>query len=52
MCWVAENRQPFQIINDNALCRLMKTGRPECYMQSAETILCDVNEAYVSVCGR
>ncbi|KAF8263852.1 hypothetical protein EI94DRAFT_1595471, partial [Lactarius quietus] len=32
MCWVTENKQPFQIVNDHAFCSLMKTGWPESFI--------------------
>ena len=50
MCWVAEDKRPFQVITDRALNSLMKTGRPECYMPSAETISRDVKKVFNGVC--
>ncbi|KAH8995598.1 hypothetical protein EDB92DRAFT_1757822, partial [Lactarius akahatsu] len=47
--WICENNQPFQIVNDREFCCLMKTGRPEYYIPSAETLSCDVKNVFVRV---
>ena len=46
--WVAENKRPFQVVNDRAFRSLMKTGRPECYIPSAKTLSCDVKNVFVN----
>jgi len=46
--WVAENKRPFQVVNDRAFQSLMKTGRPECYIPSAETVSRDVKNVFAS----
>jgi len=51
VCWVMENNQPFQIVNDCGFRSLMKTGRPEYYIPSAETLSCDVKNMFVCVHG-
>jgi len=50
--WIAENKRPFQIVNDRAFRSLMKTGRPECYIPSAETVSRDVKNVFVSTRGQ
>ncbi|KAG1725869.1 uncharacterized protein EDB91DRAFT_1239713 [Suillus paluster] len=40
--WVAESLQPFDIVNDRGFQSLMKTGRPEYYIPSPSTVLCNV----------
>jgi hypothetical protein len=45
----AENKRPFQIVNDRALQCLMKTGRPDCYIPSAETLSRDIKNVFVCV---
>ncbi len=50
--WVSENNRPFQIVNDGRFRSLMKTGRPECYIPSAETLSRDVKNVFVRVRGR
>ena len=47
--WVTENKRPFQIVNDPAFRSLMKTGRPETYIPSAETHSRDVKNVFVGV---
>jgi hypothetical protein len=47
--WVSVNKRPFQIVNDEPFRSLMKTGRPECYIPSAETLSRDVKTVFVSV---
>ena len=46
ICWVTENKRPVQIINDRAFHSLMKLGRPECYISSAETLSWDVKNVF------
>jgi hypothetical protein len=50
--WVAENKHPFQIVNDRRFRSLMKTGRPEYHIPSAQTLSHDVRKAFVYVCGQ
>ncbi|PPQ81718.1 hypothetical protein CVT26_007780, partial [Gymnopilus dilepis] len=47
--WVAESKRPFQIVNDHGFRALMKTGRPEIYIPSAETVSRDVKKVFVRV---
>ncbi|PPQ81292.1 hypothetical protein CVT26_015194 [Gymnopilus dilepis] len=47
--WVSESKRPFQIVNDRAFRSLMKTGRPEAYIPSAETVSRDVKNVFVRV---
>ena len=47
--WVMESNQPFQIVNDPSFRMLMKTGRPDCYIPSAETLSCDVKNIFVCI---
>jgi len=47
--WVTENHRPFQIVNDRGFRCLMKTGRPECYIPSPETLSRDVKRVFVHV---
>ncbi len=47
--WVTENKRPFQIVNDQAFRSLMKTGRPETYIPSAETLSRDVKNVFVGI---
>ena len=49
VCWVAESRWPFQIVNDHGFQSLMKTGRPGYQIPSAETVSCDVKGVFVHV---
>jgi len=44
-----DRKCPFQIVNNHGFRSLMKTGRPECYIPSAETISCDVKKVFVHV---
>ncbi len=44
---MAENKRPFQIVNDRAFRSLMKTGRPEIYIPSTETLSRDVKNVFV-----
>ena len=50
--WVAENKWPFQIVNDRAFQSLMKTGRPGYHIPSAETISRDVKKVFMMVWQR
>jgi len=47
--WVAESKRSFQIVNDRGFRSLMKTGRPECYIPSTETVFRDVKDVFVRV---
>jgi hypothetical protein len=47
--WVSENKRPFSIVNDSRFQSLMKTGRPEYHIPSAETVSRDVKNAFVCV---
>jgi len=50
--WVTENKRPFQVVNDRAFRSLMKTGRPESYIPSAETLSRDVKNVFISASKR
>jgi len=50
--WVAESKRPFKIVNDRGFQSLIKTGRPEYYIPSPETISCNVKRVFVRVCQR
>ena len=50
--WVAENKRPFQIVNDCGFQSLMKTGCPGYHIPSAETVSCDVKRVFIEVCKR
>jgi hypothetical protein len=47
--WVAENKRPFQIVNDRGFQSLMKTGRPGYHIPSAETVSRDVKRVFIEV---
>jgi hypothetical protein len=47
--WVSESNRPFQIVNDPAFRELMKTGRPDYYIPSAETLSRDVKNVFLRV---
>src|SRR5271168_102923 len=47
--WGSESKQPFKIVTDRAFCSLMKTGRPEYPIPSAETVSRDVRNVFVNV---
>ena len=47
--WVAESNRSFQIVNDWGFRSLMKTGRPEYHIPSAETLSHDVKNVFVRV---
>ena len=51
ICWVSENKHPFQVVKDRALHSLMKIGRPGCYIPLPETILHDVKKVFVGAHG-
>ncbi|KAI6032178.1 hypothetical protein PISMIDRAFT_120461 [Pisolithus microcarpus 441] len=44
--WVSESLHPFQIVKDRGFQCLMKTGRPQCYLPSPETVSCDVKQVF------
>ena len=44
-----ENNRPFQIVNDRGFRSLMKTGRPQYYIPSAETLSRDVKHVFLRV---
>lgn len=50
--WVTESNRPFAIVNDRGFRALMKTGRPEYYIPSADTLSRDVKSVFVRVRGR
>lgn len=50
MRWVAESKRPFQVVNDCGFQTLMKTGRPEYHIPSAETVSWDVKQAFIRAC--
>jgi hypothetical protein len=45
--WVAESTQPFQIVKDRGFLSLMKTGRPDYYIPSPETVSRDVRQLFI-----
>lgn len=47
MRWVAENKRPFQIVNDRGFQSLMKTGRPEYHIPSMQTVSRNVKQVFV-----
>jgi hypothetical protein len=47
--WVTESNRPFQIVNDPGFQMLMKMGRPDCYIPSAEMLSHDVKKIFVCV---
>ncbi len=47
--WITESNCPFQIINDPSFCMLMKTGRLDYYIPSANMLFCDVKNIFVHV---
>jgi hypothetical protein len=49
--WIAESKQPFQIVNDRGFQSLMKTGRPGYRIPSAETISRDVKTVFTRMQG-
>jgi hypothetical protein len=47
--WVAESKQPFTIVNDRGFRTLMKTGRPDYYIPSDQTVSRDVRRVFLRV---
>lgn len=47
--WVAESKRPFSIVNDCGFRKLMKTGRPDYHIPSAETLSRDVKKVFAHV---
>jgi hypothetical protein len=47
--WVSESKRPFKIVKDRGFQKLMKTGRPEYYIPSPETVSRDVKKVFVRV---
>lgn len=45
--WVSESMRPFKIVKDRGFQCLMKTGRPEHYIPSPETVSRDVKKVFV-----
>lgn len=45
--WVSESMRPFSIVKDRGFQSLMKTGRPEYYIPSPETVSRDVKKVFV-----
>lgn len=45
--WVAESMRPFNVVADRGFMMLMKTGRPEYYLPSPDTVSRDVKEVFV-----
>jgi hypothetical protein len=52
ICWVTESNQPFQIVNNHGFQALMKIGRPEYYIPSAETLSRDVKNVFICMRGQ
>jgi hypothetical protein len=46
--WVAESMHPFKIVDNHGFQCLMKTGRPDYYLPSAQTVSCDVKQIFMS----
>lgn len=49
MRWVSESKRPFKIVEDRGFHKLMKTGRPEYYIPSPQTVSRDVKKVFVRV---
>jgi uncharacterized DUF497 family protein len=47
--WVTESKQPFQVVNNRGFQMLMKTGRPDFPIPSAETVSHDVKNVFINV---
>ena len=45
--WVSESKRPFKIVEDRGFKKLMKTGRPEYYIPSPQTVSRDVKKVFV-----
>lgn len=50
--WVAENLHPFKIVENQSFHTLMKTGRPEYYLPSADTVSRDVRHVFTRTRNR
>ena len=50
--WAAESLRPFAIVRDRGFLSLMKTGHPEYYLPSAETVSRDVKQVFVHTQNR
>ena len=50
--WVSESIWPFNIVKDRGFHSLMKTGQPEFYIPSPETVSHDVKKAFIRCCQR
>lgn len=50
--WVAESLRPFNVVSDRGFMVLMKTGRPEYYLPSPDTVSRDVKAVFVRTRGR
>ena len=50
VCWVAESKRPFAIVNDHGFQSLMKTGQPAYQIPSPDTISHDVKIVFMKVC--
>ena len=49
VCWVSESKWPLKIVTDYAFCSLMRTGRLEYHIPSAETVSHDVWIVFINV---
>jgi hypothetical protein len=49
VCWVAESKQPFQIVNDHGFQLLMKTSHLGYHLPSTETASHNVKGIFVQV---
>ena len=49
--WVAEDLQPFSIVEDRGFKSVMKTGRPGCYLPSRTTVSRDMQLVFVRTCN-
>ena len=49
VCWVSENKWPFNIVTDRGFWSLMKTGRPGYCLPSAETASRDTRVVFINV---
>jgi hypothetical protein len=50
--WVCESLRPFAIVKDRGFLSLMKTGRPEYYLPSPETVSRDVKQVFARTRSR
>jgi len=48
--WVAENRQPFTIVEDPQFILLIKTGHPGYCLLLAATVARDVKHIFIEMC--